>query len=204
MSRAWNHSRSWWGQRLAPSRGLACSGAGGLLRWGREATAGCSSAWLERAVWGREAGGSNPPTPTTLLVAPPASPPSPPRTPPAISAAGRTYQNRNPASGAAIETVPDSDASDIDHAVQAGRAALDVYTEWKTVFVDSSGRLQRAQIDSFRRTRRPSRPGPSRVSRGGSARPRRASPRTSPDRRTGPASPPYRRGWGRWRCRSRG
>lgn len=30
---------------------------------------------------------------------------------------------------------------------EAGRAALEVYTEWKTVYVDYSGRLQRAQID---------------------------------------------------------
>ncbi|MBX6378153.1 MAG: aldehyde dehydrogenase family protein [Clostridia bacterium] len=30
---------------------------------------------------------------------------------------------------------------------EAGIAALEVYTEWKTVFVDFSGRLQRAQID---------------------------------------------------------
>lgn len=30
---------------------------------------------------------------------------------------------------------------------EAGIAALDVYSEWKTIFVDYSGRLQRAQID---------------------------------------------------------
>ena len=30
---------------------------------------------------------------------------------------------------------------------EAGTAALDVYSEWKTVYVDYSGRLQRAQID---------------------------------------------------------
>ena len=30
---------------------------------------------------------------------------------------------------------------------EAGQAALDTYTEWKTVYVDYSGRLQRAQID---------------------------------------------------------
>ena len=30
---------------------------------------------------------------------------------------------------------------------EAGRAALEVYTEWKTIYVDFSGRLQRAQID---------------------------------------------------------
>jgi aldehyde dehydrogenase (NAD+) len=30
---------------------------------------------------------------------------------------------------------------------EAGRAALEVYTEWKTIYVDYSGRLQRAQID---------------------------------------------------------
>jgi aldehyde dehydrogenase (NAD+) len=31
---------------------------------------------------------------------------------------------------------------------EAGVAALDVYSEWKTIFVDYSGRLQRAQIDA--------------------------------------------------------
>lgn len=30
----------------------------------------------------------------------------------------------------------------------SGKAALDVYTEWKSVYVDYSGRLQRAQIDT--------------------------------------------------------
>ena len=31
---------------------------------------------------------------------------------------------------------------------EAGSAALDVFTEWKTVYVDFSGKLQRAQIDN--------------------------------------------------------
>ncbi|NDJ85687.1 MAG: aldehyde dehydrogenase family protein, partial [Chloroflexi bacterium] len=31
---------------------------------------------------------------------------------------------------------------------EAGQAALDSYTEWKSVYVDYSGRLQRAQIDN--------------------------------------------------------
>lgn len=30
---------------------------------------------------------------------------------------------------------------------EGGQAALDVYTEWKTIYFDYSGRLQRAQID---------------------------------------------------------
>ncbi len=30
---------------------------------------------------------------------------------------------------------------------EAGQAALDVFTEWKSVYVDYSGKLQRAQID---------------------------------------------------------
>jgi alpha-ketoglutaric semialdehyde dehydrogenase len=30
---------------------------------------------------------------------------------------------------------------------EAGTAALDFYTEWKSIYVDYSGRLQRAQID---------------------------------------------------------
>jgi aldehyde dehydrogenase (NAD+) len=31
---------------------------------------------------------------------------------------------------------------------EAGQAALEVFTEWKSVYVDYSGRLQRAQIDN--------------------------------------------------------
>ena len=31
---------------------------------------------------------------------------------------------------------------------EAGQAALDVFTEWKSVYVDYSGKLQRAQIDT--------------------------------------------------------
>jgi aldehyde dehydrogenase (NAD+) len=31
---------------------------------------------------------------------------------------------------------------------EAGGAALDSFTEWKSVYVDFSGRLQRAQIDT--------------------------------------------------------
>ena len=31
---------------------------------------------------------------------------------------------------------------------EAGQAALDVFTEWKAIYVDYSGKLQRAQIDA--------------------------------------------------------
>ncbi len=31
---------------------------------------------------------------------------------------------------------------------EAGHAALDTYTEWKSIYVDFSGRLQKAQIDN--------------------------------------------------------
>ena len=31
---------------------------------------------------------------------------------------------------------------------EAGQAALDVFTEWKSIYVDYSGRLQKAQIDA--------------------------------------------------------
>src|SRR4029434_9126696 len=33
---------------------------------------------------------------------------------------------------------------------EAGTAALDVFSEWKSIYVDFSGRLQRAQIDTKR------------------------------------------------------
>jgi acyl-CoA reductase-like NAD-dependent aldehyde dehydrogenase len=36
---------------------------------------------------------------------------------------------------------------------EAGPTALDAYSEWKTVYIDYSGRLQRAQIDTEERTR---------------------------------------------------
>ncbi len=35
---------------------------------------------------------------------------------------------------------------------EAGRAALDVYSEWKSIYVDYSGKLQRAQIDVVEKT----------------------------------------------------
>jgi aldehyde dehydrogenase (NAD+) len=31
---------------------------------------------------------------------------------------------------------------------EAGTAALDIFTEWKTVYIDYSGHLQKAQIDN--------------------------------------------------------
>jgi aldehyde dehydrogenase (NAD+) len=31
---------------------------------------------------------------------------------------------------------------------EAGHAALDTFTEWKSIYIDYSGRLQRAQIDN--------------------------------------------------------
>ena len=31
---------------------------------------------------------------------------------------------------------------------EAGQAALDVFSEWKSIYVDYSGKLQRAQIDN--------------------------------------------------------
>jgi aldehyde dehydrogenase (NAD+) len=34
---------------------------------------------------------------------------------------------------------------------EAGQAALDFYTEWKSIYVDYSGKLQRAQIDNVER-----------------------------------------------------
>jgi aldehyde dehydrogenase (NAD+) len=34
---------------------------------------------------------------------------------------------------------------------EAGQAALDVFTEWKSIYVDYSGKLQRAQIDNVQR-----------------------------------------------------
>ncbi len=35
---------------------------------------------------------------------------------------------------------------------EAGRAAMDVYSEWKSIYVDYSGKLQRAQMDTVEKT----------------------------------------------------
>ena len=35
---------------------------------------------------------------------------------------------------------------------EAGRAALDVYSEWKSIYIDYSGKLQRAQMDTVEKT----------------------------------------------------
>src|SRR5260370_37539306 len=35
---------------------------------------------------------------------------------------------------------------------EAGRAALDVYSEWKSIYIDYSGKLQRAQMDVGEKT----------------------------------------------------
>ena len=37
---------------------------------------------------------------------------------------------------------------------EAGQAALDVFSEWKSIYVDYSGKLQRAQIDNARMNRK--------------------------------------------------
>ena len=34
------------------------------------------------------------------------------------------------------------------HVDESGEAALDFYSEWKTIYIDYSDRLQRAQIDN--------------------------------------------------------
>jgi acyl-CoA reductase-like NAD-dependent aldehyde dehydrogenase len=36
---------------------------------------------------------------------------------------------------------------------EAGRAALVVYSEWKSIYVDYSGKLQRAQMDTAEGTK---------------------------------------------------
>jgi len=33
---------------------------------------------------------------------------------------------------------------------EAGTAALDIFSEWKAVYIDYSGKLQKAQIDTHR------------------------------------------------------
>jgi len=44
---------------------------------------------------------------------------------------------------------------------EAGSAALDEFSEWKSVYIDYSGRLQRAQIDTMRGAAHPANPPPS-------------------------------------------
>ena len=58
------------------------------------------------------------------------------------AAAGETFESRSPATGELIGTFPKSGAADVD------RAALDVFSEWKSVYVYYPGRLQKTQIDT--------------------------------------------------------
>ena len=61
--------------------------------------------------------------------------------------AGITYINA-PTIGAEVH-LPFGGAKDTGNGHrEAGQAALDVFTEWKSVYVDYSGKLQRAQIDT--------------------------------------------------------
>ena len=76
---------------------------------------------------------------------------------------------------------------------EAGQAALDVFTEWKSIYVDYSGKLQRAQIDTDvtregtavhgRGLAREPRPGRVRLRAGGRRRHRARRPRRGDRRR---------------------
>jgi acyl-CoA reductase-like NAD-dependent aldehyde dehydrogenase len=62
-------------------------------------------------------------------------------------AAGITYVNAG-TTGAEVH-LPFGGTKDTGNGHrEAGQAALDVFTEWKSIYVDYSGRLQRAQIDN--------------------------------------------------------
>jgi aldehyde dehydrogenase (NAD+) len=63
-------------------------------------------------------------------------------------AAGITYVNAG-TTGAEVH-LPFGGTKDTGNGHrEAGQAALDVFTEWKSIYVDYSGRLQRAQIDNI-------------------------------------------------------
>ena len=62
------------------------------------------------------------------------------------AASGAVFENRNPAStDDLIGHFAKSSRADAERAIAA---ALDVFSEWKSIYVDFSGRLQRAQIDT--------------------------------------------------------
>ena len=61
--------------------------------------------------------------------------------------AGITYVN-GPTSGAEVHLPFGGVKQTGNGHREAGSTALDIFTEWKTVYVDFSGRLQRAQIDN--------------------------------------------------------
>ena len=61
--------------------------------------------------------------------------------------AGITYINAGTTSAECILPFGGTKDTGSSHR-EAGQAALDVFTEWKSIYVDYSGRLQRAQIDS--------------------------------------------------------
>jgi aldehyde dehydrogenase (NAD+) len=64
-------------------------------------------------------------------------------------AAGITYVNAG-TTGAEVH-LPFGGTKDTGNGHrEAGQAALDVFTEWKSIYVDYSGRLQRAQIDNVK------------------------------------------------------
>ena len=61
--------------------------------------------------------------------------------------AGITYVNAG-ATGAEVH-LPFGGTKDTGNGHrEAGQAALDVFTEWKSIYVDYSGKLQRAQLDN--------------------------------------------------------
>lgn len=65
------------------------------------------------------------------------------------ASSGDLFENRNPANtDELIGLFQKSTRADVSAAVEAGTAALDVFSEWKSVYVDFSGKLQRAQIDA--------------------------------------------------------
>ena len=71
---------------------------------------------------------------------------------------------------------------------EAGQAALDVFTEWKSVYVDYSGKLQRAQIDNVESLKARSSPT---AARAATRAPRPTASCSRP--RTGRCSPPKER-----------
>jgi acyl-CoA reductase-like NAD-dependent aldehyde dehydrogenase len=59
---------------------------------------------------------------------------------------GEVFENADPATCDALARFPRSGHRNRHR--EAGKAALDFYTDWKALYVDCSGRLQRAQIDN--------------------------------------------------------
>ena len=73
---------------------------------------------------------------------------STPRAPPARETAASKASASGAVARSAESTIAARAEPDSIDRGEAGHAALDTFSEWKSIYVDYSGKLQRAQIDN--------------------------------------------------------